>query len=138
MQVNNYDYSMLILFNPTSDTGNVTNSSGSTETLKLGTLIGRVAATGLLVAQVSTATDGSQVPIGVLAATYTIANGATQSVIYIKAGELNSGMIIYGGSDTSATSITDNSTHLGTIGDILSGKGILLKPGQELTYVDTQ
>ena len=138
MLVNNYDYSEFLLFNITTDTGTLTNASGSTITLNMGTAIGRIAATGLLVQQVSTATDGSQVPIGLLATGYVIPTGTSQVMTYVKAGEVNAQQVQLSAGDTLLTSITDNSTHLGTIGDILAGKGILLKGGTNINYLDTQ
>lgn len=138
MLTNNYDQSQFLLFNITTDKGNTTNASGSAITLLLGTTIGRIASTGLLTQSISTATDGSQVPIGALATSYTIPNGATQEVTFVAAGEVDAAGIKLATGDTLATSITDNSTRLGTIGDILRGKGIILKGAMQLTYFDNQ
>lgn len=138
MLVTNFDYSQFLLFNITTDTGNIVNASGSTFNYPLGTVIGRITSSGNLTKQSSSATDGSQVPIGALATNYSIPTATTQKVTFVRAGEVNSAMILLTSGDTLATEITDNSTNLGTIGDILQGKGILLKGATNLTYADTQ
>jgi hypothetical protein len=108
-------------------------------------LIGRIAATGLVVQSVSTATDGSQVPIGILTQDYTVANGDSVNVSFCIQGDVDYGMLVFGGSpvDTLSTviSLTDSGSatvKIGTIGDILNGKGILPINTSEMTYRDNQ
>jgi len=140
MLVTNYDYSELFLFNISTDTATYTNSGGSPVTLSTGAIIGRIGSSNLVVAQVSTATDGSQIPAGILAANYTVAAGASQVVTFAIAGEINSGGVVFGGSDTLTTEIFTNggAALLGTIKDILQGKGIILKGSTNLNYFDRQ
>jgi hypothetical protein len=122
-----------------------TNSTGSEVTLEAGMLIGRIAATGLVVQSVSTATDGSQVPIGILTQDYTVANGDSVNVSFCIQGDVDYGMLVFGGSpvDTLSTviSLTDSGSatvKIGTIGEILNGKGILPINTSEMTYRDNQ
>jgi hypothetical protein len=122
-----------------------TNSTGSEVTLTAGMLIGRVAASGLVKQAISTATDGSQVPIGVLTQDYTVANGDSVSLSFCIQGDVDYGMLVFGGSpaDTISTviSLTDSGSatvKIGTIGDILNGKGILPINTSEMTYQDNQ
>ena len=122
-----------------------TNSTGSEVTLSAGMLIGRIAATGLVVQSISTATDGSQVPIGVLTTDYTVADGDSVTVSFCIQGDVDYGMLVFGGSpvDTLSTviSLTDSATNtvkIGTIGDILNRSGILPINTTEMTYRDNQ
>jgi len=122
-----------------------TNSTGSEVTLTAGMLIGRVAASGLVKQAISTATDGSQVPIGVLTQDYTVANGDSVNLSFCIQGDVDYGMLVFGGSpaDTISTviSLTDSGSatvKIGTIGDILNGKGILPINTSEMTYRDNQ
>lgn len=122
-----------------------TNSTGSEVTLEAGMLIGRIASSGLVKQAISTATDGSQVPIGVLTQDYTVANGDSVTVSFCIQGDVDYGMLVFGGSpaDTISTviSLTDSGSatvKIGTIGDILNGKGILPINTSEMTYQDNQ
>ena len=122
-----------------------TNSTGSEVTLSAGMLIGRIASSGLVVQAISTATDGSQVPIGVLTQDYTVANGDSVTVSFCIQGDVDYGMLVFGGSpvDTLSTviSLTDSGSatvKIGTIGVILIGKGILPINTTEMTYQDNQ
>lgn len=143
----NYDQRNLFVWNNryNSITATYTNSTGSEVTLSKGMLIGRIAATGLVKQAISTATDGSQVPIGILAADYTVANGDSAEISFCIQGDVDYGLIVYGGSpaDTISTviSLTDSGSStvkIGTIGDILNGKGILPIVTAQNTYEDNQ
>lgn len=119
-----------------------TNSSGSSVDLLKGMIIGRIAASGLAKQSVSTATDGSQIPIGILTEDTTIANGETVNLTICIQGDVDYGMLVYGGSpaDTIASKIyTDaGAAYLGTYGDLLNGLGVLPIVTTENTYVDNQ
>ena len=127
------NYSVLAIWNPRTQTGTY---NGAAATIQLGTLLGRITATGYIVPQVSTATDGSQVPIGVMTQTTTFAaSTATDFTFYIK-GDMNFSQIIFGGSDTLATEITVGGDAMGTINDIITGKGLLPIPSEQATFTD--
>lgn len=143
----NYTQRPLFIWNNrfNSLTATYTNSTGDEVTLTKGMLIGRISASGLVQQAISTATDGSQVPIGVLAADYTVANGASASVKFCIQGDVDYGLLVYGGSpvdtiDTVISLVDDNSdtVAIGTIGDILNGKGILPIATTQMTFEDNQ
>lgn len=143
----NYDQRNLFIWNNryNSITATYTNSTGSEVELLKGMLVGRIAATGLVKQAISTATDGSQMPIGILAENYTVANGDSVDVTFCIQGDVDYGLIVFGGSpaDTISTvvSIVDSATNtvkMGTIGDILNGKGILPIVTTQMTFEDNQ
>lgn len=119
-----------------------TNSSGSSVDLLKGMIIGRITASGLAKQTVSTSTDGSQIPIGLLAEDYTVADGDSVNVSICIQGDVDYGLLVFGGSpaDTIASKIyTDaGAAYLGTIGDMLNGKGIIPVVTTENTYQDNQ
>jgi len=126
-----FDMSKLFIWNNRYETATYTNPSGSAATLTSGTLMGRVIATNKILPQVSTATDGSQVPIGILKDTVTVAGSATVTLTICVSGDVASEQIIFGGSDLMTTPILFNSsvpaattTQYGTIYDILVRSGI--------------
>ena len=127
------NYSVLAIWNPRTQTGTY---NGEAATITFGRLLGRITATKLIVPQVSSATDGSQVPIGVMTQTTTFAlNTATDFTFYVK-GDMNFSQIIFGGSDTLATDITVGGDSVGTINDIITGKGLLPIPSEQATFTD--
>ena len=145
--INNYSTRNIFVWNNrfNSLSATYTNSTGSEVTLQAGMLIGRVANSGLVKQAISTATDGSQVPIGILTQDYTVANGDSVTVSFCIQGDVDYGMLVFGGSpaDTISTviSLTDSGSStvkIGTIGDILNGKGILPINTSEMTYQDNQ
>lgn len=143
----NYDQRNLFIWNPrfNSITATYTNSTGSEVELLKGMLVGRIASTGKVKQAISTATDGSQEPIGILAENYTVANGDSVDVTFCIQGDVDYGLIVFGGSpaDTISTviSLVDSATNtvkIGTIGDILNGKGILPIVTTQMTFEDNQ
>lgn len=136
MLITSFNYAQLLVWKPRTQTATYTNSTGGSVTIAAGTLIGRVVATNLILPQVSTATDGSQVPIGVAIIDYTVANGASATITFAVSGDLNSGLIVFGGSDTLATTVSVGGDITGTINDILTGRGLYPVPSTEFTYAD--
>lgn len=144
IRITNYSQRNLLIWNNRTNTITLTytNSSGSDVELLKGMIIGRIAASGLAKQTVSTATDGSQIPIGVLIDDVTIADGESADLSICIAGDVDYGMLVFGGSpaDTIASKIyTDaGAAYLGTIGDMLNGKGILPIVTGQMTYEDNQ
>lgn len=141
--VTQFDYSKLFIWNNYFRTATYTNATGSTVTLAKGTIMGRVDATNKVYPQVSTATDGSQVPRFILANAYTVLNGASVTVTYCTFGKVALEGVVLGGSDTLATPIlaSDSSaaattTRLGLILDLLAENNIILESTTENTYAD--
>lgn len=124
-----FDYAKCFFFANRFRTGQYTNGTGSSVDLAAGTILGTIFSSNKLTPQVSTATDGSQVPVGILANNVTVANGATVTLTYCWQGDVDTSQLTFGGSDTLATtiSLTDSGTDtviIGTIESILVSKGI--------------
>jgi hypothetical protein len=100
----NYDFSEVLLGNNTFEKATLINLSGAVESLSIGTVLGRVSATGNVTLCVSTAVDGSQNPFAVLASSTTeLADDATTAVSICDFGDVASEKLTFGGSDTLAT-----------------------------------
>jgi hypothetical protein len=143
IQVNQFDYSKIFIGGNRYKTATYTNGTGSTVNLVAGTIMGRITSSNKVTPQVSSATNGSQVPMGILAAPYTVANGASVTVTYCVAGDVAREQITLGGSDTFATAITvndsagtPNTVPMGTIEDILIRSGIITVVTTENTFAD--
>jgi hypothetical protein len=141
-----FDYSKLFIFNNKYRTAVVTNSSGSDLVLTKGMLMGRIYSSGKIKQSLSTATDGSQLPIGVLAQSVTIANGADATVSFCISGEVAREGITFAGSDGYSTKVyamgaTDSpadsdDTCLGLLEDWLWQRGIQTVASVENTKAD--
>lgn len=101
--INNQDTSKLLIGDNTTVVGSFTNGGGSAVTLDQGTVMGRISATGKLVALTSAASDGSQFVVGVLCDTTTVAAGGTVDLTLCDSGEINQSMVKLQGSDTLET-----------------------------------
>lgn len=95
----NIDLSELALGNNRSDKGTFT-AGGSAVTLAQGTVLGRISANGLLVPAVAAATDGSNIPVGVLATNYIVAANASVALTYYIAGDIDATKLVFNGSET--------------------------------------
>lgn len=138
-----YNYATLFTWNPRSIVGSYTNSGGSAVTLPMGTVFGQAFAGtqtngyNTVLPSVSTATDGSQDPIGLLAQTITVAAGVTVTVTLIGQGDIAQGGVIFNnGTDTLWTEVTIASNVEGTYYSRMIGKGMWLVPTTEGTYLD--
>jgi len=80
--------------------GSLKNSTGAAIEYKAGTLLGRVSTTGDLKVLESTAVDGSQFVVGILAETFTIDGGSAQSVPVAVSGMIDEDMVIFGAADS--------------------------------------
>jgi|SRR6185437_2277536 len=141
--VTQFDYSKLFIWNPRFRTATYTNTTGSTVSLLKGTVMGRIMTSNKVTPALSTATDGSQIPMGVLQQEYdNIANNASVIVSYCVAGDVaREGLIFYNGTDTLATVITltdsaTNTVKIGTIEDILIRSGIITVATTDNTLAD--
>ena len=133
----NYDVSQVFLGRNRYKNYTYTNSTGSTVTLVPGTLLGLILATNLLLPHISSATDGSEQPIGVCADTYVVPTGTSVLVTLCNRGEVNQNKVVLGAGDTMATVVRTVSTGGGTIEQlILKNTDIELVPSIELTIQD--
>lgn len=130
------DLSKIFLWGNRYESVNYTNGTGSEKTLPAGLVMGRISASGLLLPLQSDAVDGSQLPVGVLAADYTVANGATQEVSICVAGDVEESKLIFeNGTDTLATVVAARRLRDRLAADTL---GIKLVVSDELTDFDNE
>jgi len=130
-----YDLSKIFLWmNRYENDSYVQNSGYSTLTLKAGTLMGRIASTQGLAPVISSGiTDGSQVPVGILAQDITVLAGQTANdVALCIAGDVNAGKVIFLGGDSFATVIAGKSLR----DHLVANSQIILRPVTEMTDYD--
>jgi len=116
--------------------GNYTNSTYDPVTLLVGTLLGRVSATGLLKPLVASANDGSQFPVGVVADTVTIDEGDTGEVYFCVAGDVVADQLILSGADTLDSVISSRRLRDRIGADTVGIK--LITQNQEMTRLDNE
>lgn len=111
------------------------NASGGNKDFVIGTVLGRITATGKLVPVASAAVDGSEIPVGVLACTVNLDNTAEAIVSVCIFGNVLQNKLILDGADTVDTVIVSTGR---TIKDSLAGEtaGIFLLEGLELSGQD--
>lgn len=91
----NYDTAKVFVFNPRTEIASYTNDGYDDETLKAGTLMGRVASTNEIVKLESGASDGSQFPVGIVVGNTTVEAGETVDVTIGVAGDVDKNQIIF-------------------------------------------
>ena len=102
------DSSKLLLGRNKFITGTYTNSSGSDVTLSAGMVFGRIATTRLLAILASGASDGSQLPLGVLVldSDVTVSDGESLTLTLVNDGDVNENMLSFDGSDSLDTVVS--------------------------------
>lgn len=136
--ITNYDVSKYLLGFNEFDKANYTDG-GAGSTLNNFVVLGKIAATGLLVECDPTAADGSQYPIGVLwlggRASQTFAADETAELEYVNKGRVALNKLSFKAGVTIDTAITGDTR---TIKDYLNTLGLVLMDGLELTENDNQ
>lgn len=129
----NYDTAKMFLFGNENQKANYNNSTYDVVELAVGTLVGRVSATGLIVPLESGASDGSQFPVGIVRADYSVEVGDTREIVFCVAGEVDENMIVFQGSDTLDTVVSGR-----RLRDRISSDtaGIVLKVVDQLSGLD--
>jgi hypothetical protein len=89
----------IFLGNTETRTGEYTNSTYETIELAAGTLMGRVTATGELTPLISDASDGSQIPVGILLNDQVIEEGETATITIVVAGRVAEEMVVFADED---------------------------------------
>ena len=113
------------------------NSTGSTVTIAAGRLMGQILATAKVLPNISSATDGSELPVGVAMEAYTVADGATATVTLCISGRVNQNALTLGAGDTLDTAVRTVSTGGGTLGALITrNTDIELVPSTELSITD--
>jgi len=130
-----YDVAKIFLGKNRYATGTYTNGTGASVTLAAGTLLGRVSADELLLPLVSGAVDDSNIPLGILSHTVTVANGATKNLTFAVEGDIAQELVIFQGSDDYATVVAER-----TLRDRIGADtvGIKLVSTTENTIFDNQ
>lgn len=105
--ITNYDYSKIFLTNFKQGNGVIDNAGAELE-LVIGTMIGRIAATGKLAVMKSASTDGSQLPLGILARDYTLGAASTDnSIAYATECKVDESKLTFDGTDDLTTVVGD-------------------------------
>lgn len=133
MRVTNYSNEKLLMFNNSFQEATYTNADAYDETLSIGTVMGRVGSTGKIVVFDKDSTDGSQFPIGVLAADYTVTAGDDATLTMVIGGEINGNMLVFPNGETVATVVSSRQ-----VKDWLQLANINLSYPTELSALDNQ
>jgi hypothetical protein len=130
--INNYDVSKIFLWGNRYEKGEYT--AGADITLVAGTVMSRIAATGKITTLNTAGADGSQFPVGILAQTISLLNGATSELNYCIAGDVaREKVVLVAG--TLATVVSGKTVADRIISDTM---GIKLVAGTEMTEFDNQ
>jgi len=130
----NYDNSKIFIFGNRYEKVVFTNLTGGTLSYAAGTVLGRISATGKVTEMKSAATDGSELPIGVLATAITdLATVSDIDVNMCIKGDIAEDKVVFNGSDVVTTAEQGRIYR-----DWLTLVGIILKSGTELTNFDNQ
>lgn len=122
-----YDYliSKLLLGEYTTRRIDYANISGALESVAVGTIMGRVDATGKLVPCVSSANDGSQEPVAIMLEPLTdvAIAGTVDNVLVCDGGDINIASLTFDGTDTLDTIVTNTGGVKKSIQDFLIQNG---------------
>jgi hypothetical protein len=108
--------------NRTQIEGVINNDEYDPVTIPAGTLLGRVTASKKLIPLASGASDGSQVPVGILLNDVTIEEGGEETVAVVVAGDVWEQGVVLNGSDNMDTMISAR-----TIRDRIQGDTVGIK-----------
>jgi hypothetical protein len=138
----NFDLSKIFIFNNRFTTEKIINSLYDPMTLLAGTVIGRIQGDangvdgrGAVYPCVADLTNGTQYPIGILAADCIIDAGDTLDVPVCNSGDIAQGKIIMWDAPTEKLTTVVSGI---SIFDRLQGLGIKIMPTNENTYPDNQ
>jgi hypothetical protein len=136
--ITNYNTAKIFIYNNRFQNETYINSGYVAVSIPAGTVMGRIGASQTIVPLVSTATDGSQYPVGILGCDLTnIAAGASVGVTLCISGDVAQEQIVLQGSDTLKTLIgTSNRSIFDHI--VSDTMGIKIVPTSELTQTDNQ
>lgn len=134
--ITNYDLAKIFVYNNRYETGSINNSLYSPLTLLAGTVMGRVALSNNLMPWSSNAINGSQYPIGILAADCVIQDGDSLNVPICIAGDVVQDKIICFHAGDTLTTVVSSKTLFDRIGS--DSVGIKIVPNNENTYLDNQ
>lgn len=132
-----FDVSKVFIRNNDYKSFDYTNGSGATVQLNGGALMGQINASGKVKPLVSTAVDGSQFPIGILATDYVVPDGATVSVRVCTKGSVVKSKVLFDQTvpDTMLTVVSGRTLEARIAADTV---GILLIDSTENSDYDNQ
>lgn len=134
--ITNYNVDKIFVFGNGYDKANYTNNTYDTVTLAEGTLMGRISATQEIVPLDSSATDGSQYPVGVLAVEAIVEEGVTIELPFCTSGEVVEELVVLATEgDTMSTVISGRSIRDRIAADTV---GIKLVGNTAMTATDNQ
>lgn len=129
-----YDVSKIFIWDNRYEADNYVNNSGySTVTLQPGTVMGRIASTGILVPCLASAVDGSQFPIGILADTLVLAAGQTKGCMICISGDVAEDKLLFFYGDTLETVVAGRRFRDRIQADTA---GVILRKRTEMTDFD--
>tara|TARA_R110001606_G_scaffold374612_3_gene532481 strand:+ start:1613 stop:2062 length:450 start_codon:yes stop_codon:yes gene_type:complete len=134
-QIVNYNTEKLIIRSTRFIDAQYENLTAGDVELLCGMLVGRITATGKIVPLVSSAVDGSEIPLGVIITTETVAAGAVIDISVCVKGELDKSLVLIDAGDTLETVIDGRRLEDRILGDTL---GVLLVDVEQLTDFDNQ
>lgn len=129
-----YDVAKIFLGCNRYATGTFT-AGGAEVTLEAGTLLGRISGTNKLAVLKSASTDGSEIPVGILSHTVTVAASASKELTFAVEGDVAEEKVIFDGTDDLDTVVDGR-----TLRDRIGGDtvGIKLVSTVENTAYDNQ
>lgn len=134
--ITQYDFGKIFIRGNRYQKASYTNSTGGSVTLLTGTVLGKITATGKLLALKSDAVDGSQIPVGVLAQDATVANGVTVTLTYCNDGDVVADKLIFAkAGDSLTTPLTGGSMRDRIMAD---SAGIIVVDSTDLSKPDNQ
>lgn len=132
----NYDVSKIFVWNNRYENGTFLNAGGAAASFAPGTVLGRIATSGKIVPLTSAATDGSQIPVGILLTEIvSLAAAGEKTINFCIAGDVVESKLIFDGSDTVETIVDDRRLKDRIAADTM---GIKLVDSFELTGFDNQ
>ena len=131
-QTTNYDRSILVWGDPRTRTVTVLNPEATTQAIKRGSVLGRIA-NGNYQVMKSAAADGSQFAKAVLASDISLAASGTAKVQVYISGDFNKSALVLNGTDTLATAVDSQA-----IEDWMKGQSLFVEEVNELTDYDNQ
>lgn len=129
-----YNRAKLAIRNIRTVKGSYTNSSGDDEIYLAGTVFGRIASTGKITPLEPNASDGSQLPVGILLEDTTVADAATVDLTLINQGDVAEELVVFADVYTTVDDDVDGQI----IRDRLQYLGVRLIAGTELTKYDNE
>jgi hypothetical protein len=129
-----YNRAKLAIRNIRTVKGSYENTSGDDETYLAGTVFGRIAATGKIIPLEPSASDGSQLPVGILLEDTTVADAATVDLTLINQGDVAEELVVFADAYTTVDDDVDGQI----IRDRLQYLGVRLIAGTELTKYDNE